>query len=192
MEEPGSPSSAERAMATGTIVGRGVRVGGGVAVGGAGVGVSEGVGVGVGVSVSVDVGVGKAVSVGVGVSGTAVAVSVPGTGDGVRVGGLRVGVGEGRGVLVAAGWLRSGHTPTASMKIQSFPYVLGWWTQTKTVMVGPVALADTVRSGHGSTAHADGPHTTVGDWGSMPPVGSRPILRSKSGFVGAAQPASDW
>ena len=75
-----------------------------------------------GVKVTVGVGVGDAVSVGVRV-GAAVAegvgVYVNGTGDGVLVGGLRVGVSDGSGVTVAAGWLGSGHKPTASRKTQS-------------------------------------------------------------------------
>ena len=81
-------------------------------------------GVVVGVDVSVDAGVGEGLAVNVGV-GVAVGVFVEGAGEGVRVGGLRVGVNDATGVTVAAGWLGSGHKPTASRKTQSSPYALG-------------------------------------------------------------------
>ena len=113
-----SPSVDGTNFATGTMVGSGVRVGKGVAVGGIGVTVCVGVGVTVGVDVAVKVGVGDGVSVDVAVA-DAVGVWVNGMGEGVWVGGLRVGVGEGTGVTVAAGWLGSGHRPTASRKTQS-------------------------------------------------------------------------
>jgi len=76
----------------------------------------------VGDDVAVNVKVGEGVSVDVAVAeavADTVGVSVRGTEVGVRVGGLLVGVGDGRGVTVAAGWLGSGHRPTASRKIQS-------------------------------------------------------------------------
>lgn len=117
----------EASPATTSIVGSGVRVGKGVLVGGAGVGVDvevavgDGVEVQVGVGVAVGVSVGSGVSVGVEVGGMAVGVSVGGAGVRVGVGGWRVGVGVALGVTVAAGWLGSGQSPTASMKIQSLP-----------------------------------------------------------------------
>ena len=49
----------------------------------------------------------------------AVGVLVNAMGEGVRVGGLRVGARDGTGITVAAGWLGSGHRPTASRKTQS-------------------------------------------------------------------------
>jgi hypothetical protein len=100
-----------RATASGVRVGGGVDVG--VSVGGRGEGVAVQVGVGLAVGVSVGVGSGVSVSVGKAVGGS-VAVGEGGTGLAVAVGGRRVGVGEGRGVTVAAGWLGSGHKPTAS------------------------------------------------------------------------------
>jgi hypothetical protein len=174
-------------LATTSTVGKGVRVGNGVTVGSAGVDVEVwvGVAVGVGVSVEVGAGVGLDVSVGVGEGGSAVGVSVAGIGFGVCVGGRRVGVKDGEGVTVAAGWLGSGHKPTASKKNQAVPCA-----HTKTVMVEPVALAETVKSGHESIAHSDGPQMMDGDSGSVPPVGSRPSLRSEFPSVTAAQPAS--
>ena len=118
--EPSPPAMEGTSFTAGTMVGRGVRVGKGVAVGGLRVAVCVDVLVGVlvGVQVTVGVGVEDGLSVGVAVA-DAVAVSVRGTGDGVRVGGLRVGVDDAIGVMVAAGWLVSGHRPTASRKIQS-------------------------------------------------------------------------
>jgi hypothetical protein len=108
------------------MVGRGVRVGRGVADGGPGVGVKVGVALGVQVAVAVGVGVAVGVSVGgivaLAVGGRAEAVGA--AGRGVEVAGRRVAVGDGTGVTVHTGWLVSGHRPTASKKIQSSPYVI--------------------------------------------------------------------
>jgi len=67
------------------------------------------------------VGVSVGVSVGSGVSVGGRGVAVGGAALGVLVGGRRVGVSVGFGVFVAAGWLVSGHRPTASINIQSLP-----------------------------------------------------------------------
>ena len=96
---------------------------------------------GVDVGASVEVGTGDGVGDAVLVAGCGVAVAVLGRRVAVAVGGMAVGV--------DVGWFGSSHMPGTSKKTESAPWLTPCPTQMNKVMVAPVALAVTVRSGHG-------------------------------------------
>lgn len=176
--------------------GKGVSVGNGVAVcvavGGTLVGVLVGVAVVVSVggisrtsAVAVSVG-GRGVSVGgtdVGVAGTGLGVG----GIGLGVGGSGVDVGTSpRGIIPTSSiqncssiWKKTSGTKENSSR--RFRHVSSM--RTKTVMVEFWATAETWNSGQilnsqlSKVRHRSWLHTTAGDAGSVPPVGSIPTRR---------------